>query len=434
MSFETSVAKMKPLFALIDCNNFYASCERLFRPDLKGKPIVVLSNNDGCVVARSAEAKALGIGVGVPQFKVRGLLEAHAVHCFSSNYTLYADISSRVMSILEEMVPEVEIYSIDEAFLNLSSLDSIQSIQTWGETIHERVERWTGMSVCVGIAPTKTLAKLANHFAKQNVTQSPLFDLRDQATRERLMAQTPVEKVWGVGKKLSAALREEGIDTAAKLASMNPQTARHRYSLTLSRIIEELNGVSCLEMESIPTTKKQIISSRSFGERVTKRNELKQAVTQFAVIASEKLRNEKQCAKAVTLFLRTSHFNRHEPQYARHHTLNLIEPTQDSRILVRSANQLLDSLWREGYRYAKAGVMLSDFYPETTRQGSLFEEEGERRQRRADALMKLMDYVNQGGRARLRFARELGEGSWAMKQENLSPAYTTRWDQIPRVK
>ena len=462
---------MTPVYALVDCNNFYASCERLFRPDLNGQPIIVLSNNDGCVVARSAEAKALGIRMGVPEFQIRSLIQSKGVHCFSSNYTLYADISSRVMRTLEEMVPEVEIYSIDEAFLELTGMEPAQSLPELGRQIRERIQRWIGITVCVGIAPTKTLAKLANHAAKIYPATRGVVDLRSPARRQRLLAKTPVGEVWGIGRQLRTALAEHGIHTAADLAAADPGDIRRRYSLVVARIVSELNGVACLELESLPQAKKQIVCSRSFGQRVTVVQDIRQAVAEFTVRAVEKLRGEKQRARTLTVFMRTSHFNFKEPQYANSMSYTLPDPTQDSRVFIRCAHDLVTLLWRDGFRYAKAGVMLSDFYPEGQQQLSLFaaadtagefvsthascghvtpatrnasgvgsagiaelSADGSRRGARAESLMRLVDQINRNGRGTLVFATQLGSKSWALKRENLSPAYTTRWDQIPCVK
>ncbi|GAA0685454.1 hypothetical protein GCM10009104_08820 [Marinobacterium maritimum] len=260
---------MSSVFALVDCNNFYASCERLFRPDLAGKPIVVLSNNDGCIVARSAEAKALGIKMGVPVYQVERYLQQHDVAVFSSNYALYADMSARVMSILEELAPRVEIYSIDEAFLDLTGIDSIQSLDAFGTRIRQQVGQHTGIRVCVGIAPSKTLAKLANHAAKQYPATGGVVDLTNPERQRRLLALVPVSEVWGVGRRLRQRLETDGIRTALDLASANPKSIRQQYSVVLEQTVRELNGESCLSLEEITPVKQHVICSRSFGERIT---------------------------------------------------------------------------------------------------------------------------------------------------------------------
>jgi DNA polymerase V len=434
------------MFALVDCNNFYASCERLFRPDLQQTPIVVLSNNDGCVVARSAEAKALGIKMGVPFFQIRDTIQVQGVEVFSSNYTLYADLSSRVMQILEDLAPEVEIYSIDEAFLNLSGVETAVALEVFGAQIRQRIKQWTGIPVCVGIAPSKTLAKLANHAAKRYPATRGVVDLSDRERQRKLLALTPVSEVWGIGRRLSARLAEEGIHTAFDLANAQPAYIRKRYSLGVEKTVRELNGTPCLDLESVPEAKKQIVCSRSFGERITTLSDMKQAISQFTQRAAEKLRAEKQLAGILTVFIRTSHFNSAEPRYANSLTLPMVRPTQDSRDLMKYADNALRRIWQEGFRYAKAGVMLTDFLPETTRQYALFDDVSNpppsdqwmkfhvNDSHRSDQLMKVIDRVNRSGKGKLYFARQGGERQWAMRRDNLSPAYTTRWDQLPWVK
>src|SRR5690554_2745934 len=302
-------------FALVDCNNFYASCERLFRPDLNGRPIVVLSNNDGCIVARSAEAKALGIKMGAPYFQIQRFLEQQGVEVFSSNYALYADISARVMTTLEEMAPRVEVYSIDEAFLDLTGVDHIIELDCFGRQVRETVGRYTGITVCVGIAPSKTLAKLANHAAKKWHATGGVVDLRDKARQRKLMSLLPVDEVWGVGRKLTQRLQSDGIKTVLDLADAQPKSIRQQYSVVLERTVRELNGESCLDLEEVTPVKQQIVCSRSFGERVTDRGVMREAVSEYAARAAEKLRIEGRTAKRVSLFMRTNRFNSHEPQY-----------------------------------------------------------------------------------------------------------------------
>ncbi|WP_282960971.1 Y-family DNA polymerase [Vibrio alginolyticus] len=294
-----------PVFALVDCNNFYASCEKLFRPDLKDTPVVVLSNNDGCVVARSREAKLLGIKMGVPVFQIKAEMQRHGILAFSSNYALYADLSSRVMRTLEEMAPRVEVYSIDEAFLDLTGIESALSLVEFGQQVRERIGHWIGITVCVGIAPTKTLAKLANHAAKKYPATQGVVDLTNPDRQRRLLALVPVDDVWGVGRRLSKRLNALGITTALDLANASPRAIRDQFSVVLERTVRELNGDSCIELEEIPPAKKQIVCSRSFGVKVTHFELLREAVCEYATRATEKLRKEQQQAKVLTVFIRT---------------------------------------------------------------------------------------------------------------------------------
>ena len=397
-----------PVFALVDCNNFYASCEKLFRPDLKDTPVVVLSNNDGCVVARSREAKLLGIKMGVPVFQIKAEMQRHGILAFSSNYALYADLSSRVMRTLEEMAPRVEVYSIDEAFLDLTGIESAISLVEFGQQVRERIGHWIGITVCVGIAPTKTLAKLANHAAKK------------------------YPATWGVGRRLSKRLNALGIATALDLANASPRAIRDQFSVVLERTVRELNGESCIELEEIPPTKKQIVCSRSFGAKVTHFELLREAVCEYATRATEKLRKEQQQAKVLTVFIRTSPFKDNEPQYSNSASGELLIPSCDTRDFIELANHLLKRIWKDGFRYAKAGVMLSDFYDPGMFQPGLFDDVSTRSN--SQQLMSVLDTINQSGAGKVFFAGQGTKKDWSMKREYLSPAYTTRWDQLPRVK
>ena len=421
-----------PVFALVDCNNFYASCEKLFRPDLKDTPVVVLSNNDGCVVARSREAKLLGIKMGVPVFQIKAEMQRHGILAFSSNYALYADLSSRVMRTLEEMAPRVEVYSIDEAFLDLTGIESVISLVEFGQQVRERIGHWIGITVCVGIAPTKTLAKLANHAAKKYPATQGVVDLTNPDRQRRLLALVPVDDVWGVGKRLSKRLNALGITTALDLANASPRAIRDQFSVVLERTVRELNGESCIELEEIPPTKKQIVCSRSFGEKVTHFELLREAVCEYATRATEKLRKEQQQAKVMTVFIRTSPFKDNEPQYSNSASGELLIPSCDTRDFIELANHLLKRIWKDGFRYAKAGVMLSDFYDPGMFQPGLFDDVSIRSN--SQQLMSVLDTINQSGAGKVFFAGQGTKKDWSMKREHLSPAYTTRWDQLPRVK
>ncbi|MGL5130532.1 MAG: translesion error-prone DNA polymerase V subunit UmuC [Aeromonas popoffii] len=418
--------------ALVDVNNFYASCERLFRPDLKGVPIVVLSNNDGCVVARSAEAKKLGIKMGVPYFQIRQYFEAMGGVWFSSNYALYGDMSQRVMTILEGMAPAVEVYSIDEAFIELSESWAGDLVE-YGRQVRERVQQWTGLVVGVGIGPTKTLAKLANYAAKKWPATGGVVDLRDEGRRARLMAITPVDEIWGIGRRLSAKLNEQGIKTVAELVAADPKALRRRYGVVVERTVQELRGIPCAELEQEAQAKQQIICSRSFGERITTMEPMHQALAGYMERAAEKLRAEGMCCRHVTLFIRTSPFSDKAPYYGNQISTKLAVPTNDTRALLSLIAPLLSRIWVEDQHYQKGGVMLADFTPTGIQQGDLFI--NEQQDPRSDALMKVIDRINQGKMGKVYFAaRGRDNREWMMKREQLSPRYTTSISELPAAK
>ena len=422
---------MQPVFALVDCNNFYASCEKLFRPDLADTPVVVLSNNDACVVARSKEAKALGIKMGVPVFKIQSSIRQYGIQVFSSNYSLYADISDRVMRILEDMAPRVEIYSIDEAFLDLTGVQSAISLVDFGQQVKHTIERWTGIAVCVGIAPTKTLAKLANYAAKHYPATGGVVDLTHATRQRKLMALTPVADIWGVGRRLSTRLKAMGIHAALDLADTPAKSIRQHFSVVLERTVRELNGEACIELEQIPPTKKQIVCSRSFGTKVTSCVHMRQALGEHVTRAAEKLRKERQQAKLLSIFIRTSPHQHNAPQYSNGLSATLPKPSDDTRDLMQLCMRLLEQVWRDGYDYGKAGVMLSDFYAIGTYQPGLFEQPPERSNSRQ--LMHVLDTINHSGQGQVFFARQGVNRGWAMQRKYLSPAYTTRWNELIKV-
>mgnify|MGYP000495311362 CR=1 FL=1 len=421
------------MYALVDIDNCFASCERLFRPDLAGRPIVVASNNDGCAVARSAEAKALGIRMGDPIFKLQHLVQSKGLVILSSNYTLYADITSRVMNILEELAPSgVERYSIDEAWINLDGLQSAMSLEEYGRMVRETVLKSTGLTVCVGASTSFTLAKAANRGAKKYPATGGVVDLSCPERQRRLLAITAVEDVWGIGRQLSAKLKAMGIETALQLAESNPKVMRKEFSVNVERTIRELQGVPCFSIEETAPTKKQLICSRSFGTRITTLQDMRQAISEYATRAGEKLRAENRTSRVITVFVRTSPFDNTEPHYSNSATATFVVPTSDTRDLLRLAKSLLESIWRDGYRYSKAGVMLTDFYEPGVFQPSLFEEEN---LAMADkGLMQAIDSINQKGLGKVWFAGQGIKQSWAMKRERLSPAYTTRWADLPVVR
>lgn len=420
------------MYALVDVNSFYASCEIVFRPDLKGVPVVVLSNNDGCVIARSAEAKALGIKMGAPFFKLKEMLRQHRVQVFSSNYALYADMSLRVMSTLEEMAPSVEIYSIDEAFLNLSGVSFCQPLEAFGRAVQARVKQELHLQVGVGIAPTKTLAKLANFAAKKYHGTKGVVDLSRAERQRKLMALVPVEEVWGVGARIGKKLRQMGIESALQLADSSTWVIRKHFNVVLERTVRELRGEACLGLEELVPTKQQIVCSRSFGTRLTDYDAVRQAVCQYAGRAAEKLRNEKQYCRQIAVFLKTSPHAENEAYYGNQAMGQLLTPSNDTRDIVRIATEALDRIWLDGHRYMKAGVMLGDFFSQGVAQLHLFDAYGPRAN--SEALMQVMDKINQAGRGTLWFAGQGIEKSWTMKREMLSPAYTTRFSDLPIVR
>lgn len=426
---------MDKVFALVDCNNFYASCEKLFRPDIADRPVVVLSNNDGCVVARSKEAKKLGIKMGVPYFQIRELIEQQGVIAFSSNYALYADISSRVMTILEEMAPAIEVYSIDEAFLDLTGVSACVNLATFGQQIRERLNQWVGIQVCVGIAPTKTLAKLANHAAKKWTKAAGVIDLTCRTRQRKLMALLPVSEVWGIGNRLTKRLHDMQIYTVLDLADAPRKQIRQQFSVVVERTVCELNGESCIALEEMADKKKEIVSSRAFSERITEQQFMREAVAEYVHRATEKLRNQTSFAKQLTVFIRTSPFSdrQTDPYYSNSATGQLLTPSNDTRDFLHLATELLNKIWKDGFRYAKAGVMLTDFYDAGIQQHNLFADQNPVKCN--PALMAVMDKINQQhARNTIYFAAKGTQQPWAMKRNLLSPAYTTCWADIPKVR
>jgi DNA polymerase V len=421
------------MFALVDVNSFYASCETTFRPDLWGKPVVVLSNNDGCVIARSAEAKKLGIKMGDPYFKCKDYFRQQGVVCFSSNYELYADMSQRVMTTLEEMSPRVEIYSIDEAFCDLTGVRNCRVLVEFGRELKDAVYRNTGLAVGVGIAQTKTLAKLANHAAKTWKATGGVVDLSNVDRQRKLMALLPVDEVWGVGRRISKKLEAMGIKTALDLADTHIAVIRKHFNVVLERTVRELRGESCLELEEFAPVKQEIVCSRSFGERVTEYEQMRQAICSHAARAAAKLRGEHQYCRHISAFVKTSPFATNEPYYGNSVSHRLLTPTQDSRDIIDAAVKCLDVIWKDGHRYAKAGVMLGDFYSQGVAQLNLFDENAPRKD--SERLMQILDQLNaKGGKGTLYFAGQGIQQQWQMKREMLSPRYTTRFSDLLRVK
>ncbi|ECS3904687.1 Y-family DNA polymerase [Salmonella enterica] len=422
------------MFALVDVNSFYACCETAFRPDLKGRPVVVLSNNDGCVIARNAEAKRAGVKMGDPYFKQKDLFRRYGVVCFSSNYELYADMSSRVMSTLEAMSPRCEIYSIDEAFCDLTGVRNCRILQEFGQELKDAVYQNTGLAVGVGIAQTKTLAKLANHAAKKWQRQTGgVVDLSNLDRQHKLMAALPVDEVWGVGRRISKKLEAMGIKTVLDLADTDIRFIRKHFNVVLERTVRELRGEPCLELEEFAPVKQEIVCSRSFGERITDYDSMRQAICSYASRAAEKLRGEHQYCRFISTFVKTSPFALNEPYYGNSASVKLLTPTQDSRDIIAAATRSLDAIWKDGHRYQKAGVMLGDFFSQGIAQLNLFDDNAPRRG--SEKLMEVLDHLNaKEGKGTLYFAGQGIQQQWAMKREMLSPRYTTRYEDLLQVK
>ena len=410
------------MIALADCNNFYVSCERVFRPSLEGRPVIVLSNNDGCAVARSNEAKALGIPMGAPFHQVKRLCGRNGVVVFSSNYELYGDMSRRVVSVLSRFAPEMEIYSIDESFLSLQGLPDPLGLS---KRMRETVRQWTGIPISVGLGKTKTLAKLANRLAKKDKTGCLRIDETDRA----LISRVPIEDVWGVGRRLSVRLRRIGLQDAWAFARAPSSAIRAVGGVTLERTQRELSGIACLEMEEVPQPRKNTCCSRSFGKPVTGLEELEEAVANYAVRASRKVRSEGSLACGLQVFLTTNRFKPDQPQYSNSRTLSLDEPTDDPIRIVKNAKALLGSIYRKGYAYKKAGVLLLDLIPGRTRQALLFEEHGD--ERRRGFVAALEEVAARYGQSGAFLAAQGVRRSWSMKRESRTARYTTCWEELP---
>ncbi|WP_312731620.1 Y-family DNA polymerase [Atlantibacter hermannii] len=419
------------MFALADVNSFYASCEKVFRPDLRDRPVVVLSNNDGCVIARSKEAKRLGIKMGMPWFQLRQTQFPEPVMAFSSNYELYASMSNRVMDCLEELAPRVEQYSIDEMFLDIRGIDNCMGFEDFGQQLRRYVLTSTGLTIGVGMGPTKTLAKSAQWASKEWPQFRGVLALTPGNAKrtETLLSLQPVEELWGVGRRIAKKLNVLGIRTALKLARTHPAFIRKNFSVVLERTVRELNGEACISLEEAPPAKQQIVCSRSFGERITTYDAMRQAVCQYAERAAEKLRGERQYCRHISVFIKTSPYAASEPYYGNVAVEKLQTATQDTRDIIAAAMRALERIWHDDHRYAKAGVMLNDFTPSGVAQLNLFDEQQPRPH--SQELMKVLDGINHSGLGQVWFAGRGIAPQWKMKREMLSPAYTTRWKEIP---
>ncbi|MDO1445509.1 Y-family DNA polymerase [Rhodocytophaga aerolata] len=421
------------MFALCDCNNFYANCERVFNPSLNNKPVIVLSNNDGSIIARSNEAKALGIQMGQPYFQARKVIEEHKVAVFSSNYELYGDMSNRVMTVLSGLAPETEIYSIDECFLGFPGWQEAELL-TYAQDIKEKVKNWTGIPVSIGLAPTKTLAKAANKVAKKS---EKVCLIRESSDIDSLLENLPIEELWGIGRQYAKLLKANSIHTALQFKNMPDGWIHKHLTIMGLRLAYELRGVSCLPLEKVQQTKKAICTSRSFGHYVSTYTEMEEAVSSFVFKCSEKLRKEGTAASVVTVFIHTNTFNTTLPQYSNSQTLRLPVATDSTPELIHYVLKGLKAIYKPGYAYKKAGVIVTGIVPNHAIQQNLFDEVDRAKHTQ---LMTTIDQINKRLRKHtdkfqspVKFAvqtHSTKEANWPMQRKYLSPCYTTRWDQV----
>lgn len=422
---------MSQAIAIVDCNNFYASCERIFQPRLQNLPIVVLSNNDGCAVARSDEAKALGIKMGQPFFEFKHLVKRYGIQVFSSNYALYGDMSARMGMILEQFSDDIEIYSIDEAFLNFTGFQHL-GLTDYGHHIRKKIKQQIGLPVSVGIGPTKTLAKLANHYAKKNKNQTRgVLDLCSTEAQDEFLPQLDIEKVWGIGRRWAAKLRAHGIETVQDLKTANLAWIRKNFNVILLRTVYELNGEPCFAFELEAPPKKEIVCSRSFGALQTDWLAIRSSVAHHVANASAKLRKQKSLCAGIYVFIRTNPFRKQDAQYGKGAYQPLSQPSSDTSVLMQHAMRALKQIYKEGYQYKKAGVMLYDLSPQNMQQLSLLETN----LKSSPALMETLDLINlRYGKQALHYGLEKSANGWQMLRGALTPAYTTKWSDIPIVK
>ena len=421
------------LLALVDCDNFYASCERLFRPDLRKKPIVVLSNNDGCVIARSKEAKAMGIKMGVPWFQIKKAYLANGGQVFSSNFALYGDLSNRVMHVLEGMVNNIEVYSIDEAFLDLRHIQNSNHAYEFGIHCRNIVDQWVGIPVRIGIGPTKTLAKIASHVAKKKIGGTGVFCLHESLQIEHVLKHLPINEIWGIGRNLSRRLNDLSVYSSYDLMKMDTRLIRSKFSVVLERTVRELRGEQCLAVQNDREPKKQIIVSRSFRERTSDFDQLKPLISNFAVRAGEKLRHEGQKCSQVSVLIATSPFSK-QAQYRGFHSIQFSNPVNDTRSILAGANQALQDCFRQGYAYAKAGVLLSQFSHSSVIQRSLFDDLHKSfYQKQNEDLMRCIDSMN-AEEVQVYYASQCPGQVLPMNKKMMSPKYTTSWLELPTAK
>jgi DNA polymerase V len=422
---------MTSLFAIVDCNNFYASCKRVFNPSLNGKPVVVLSNNDGCIIARSNEAKALGLQMGQPAFEVKDMIEQHGVQVFSSNYELYGDMSARVVETLSQFTPHLEVYSIDESFLDLGDFYSID-LNAYARTIKDTVMQWLGMPVAVGVAPTKTLAKVANRLSKKSAKADGVLVLTDERHIQEALKRTEAGDVWGIGHRYARKLAGFGLHTAWDLRKVTDSFAKRHLTVVGLRTVRELRGEPCIDLELIPPAKKNICTSRSFGVAITSLEEVGEALATHVVRCATKLRRQRSKAGAMTVFAMTSRFGGEAETYSNCRTVTFDVPTDSEPELIRHALRALREIFRPGFRYRKTGLLLLDIVPATSVQLSLLDTAD--REKHAHLMQTLDSLRERFGHSSIKYAAQGTEERWRLRQENLSPCYTTRLEDVLRAR
>ena len=419
------------MIALVDCNNFYASCERLFQPRLQNKPIVVLSNNDGCVIARSDEAKELGIEMGAPSFLIESLLQQHNVSVFSSNYTLYGDLSDRVMTTLSQFADQLEVYSIDEAFLNLTAFRH-HHLTDYAHTIRNTVMQHIGIPVSIGIAPSKTLAKIANRLVKKRNKPMGVHCIDSKEKMQFALQHTPVKDIWGIGSQYTKLLTRNGFITAWDVARAPEEWIRKNLSVVGQRMYNELNGTACIAFEDMPPKKKMVCVARGFGKVLSEKHEVMEALANFTAMVAAKLRSEQLAATTIQIFVQTNAHRSNDPQYYRSLTIRLPEATNSTNELIRQARQGLETIYRPGYNYNKTGCTAMELIPAADIQYNIFDTENRARN---SQLMKVVDIVNRSfGKDAIRFALQGFSTQWKLRQLKLSPCYTTRIDEVLTIK
>ena len=418
------------MFALVDCNNFYASCERVFNPKLNNKPVAILSNNDGCVIARSNEAKALGIPMGAPAFKYQNIFERNHIHVFSSNYALYGDMSARVMNLLSEFTPDMEIYSIDEAFLQFIGYETHFDLQKIGEQMKQRVEKGTGIPISIGFAPTKALSKVANRIAKKFPQQTQgIYVLQSEKQRIKALKWLGIDDVWGIGRQHAIRLQKHNINTAFDFTQLPDDWVRKHMTVVGLRLKRELEGKPSLSLEEV-AHKKAIATTRSFDTQYKDYQYIKERVSTFAISCGEKMRKQKSCCQVISVFLKTNKFQHNAAQYGKSITIKTPYPTNSSIDLVKYAIQGFDKIYKKGYQYKKAGVIVMGLIPEENRQLALFNQENPKHRH----LMKQIDAINRSlGNQKIKFACQDLERTWKMRQERLSQRYSTNINEIITV-
>lgn len=419
------------MFGLVDCNNFYASCERVFNPYWNNKPVVVLSNNDGCVIARSNEVKKLGIKMGVPAYQIKTEIEQYGIGVFSSNYSLYGDMSNRVMSILSSFVENMEVYSIDEAFLDFTGFEHYD-LKKYGEKIVKTTTKGTGIPVSLGIAQTKTLAKVANKFAKKIPGYKGVCIIDSEAKRIKALQLTEISDIWGIGRRHAKLLSKYDVRTAYDFTQLPMAWVRQKMTVVGERMWKELNGISCIDMEFAPPAKKTICTSRAFGQTVTDLEGLKESVSTYAAICAEKLRKQKSCALSLMVFIHTNNFREDLPQYFQNSVVKFPVATNSTMEIVKYAMIALKHIYKKGYQFKKAGVIITEIVPDAAIQTNLFDKIDRDKHSR---LMAVVDRLNDGFKKNnLRLAVQEGDKKWRLKQEKLSPCYTTRISDVLHFK